>query len=63
MVLGGVASRGLREVAETEPHVALASSNGLDHQGDFVHFTTEGYVKLGERYAAQWMLLNAAQQR
>lgn len=31
------------------------SAAGLEDRGDHVHFTTDGYIRFGARYAAQWL--------
>jgi hypothetical protein len=52
----------MRQVAESVPHCLLVSAAGLQERGDHVHWSTEGFVQFGARYAAQWLRLQPAVQ-
>lgn len=41
------------------PHTAFASSDGLTHRGDQVHFDSKSYRELGRRYAKAYLEINA----
>lgn len=41
----------LRSKADNSPNLALASSAGLEHKGDSVHFNSASLRELGKRYA------------
>jgi hypothetical protein len=49
-----------KRVAATVHQTAMVSAAGLADRGDHVHFTTEGYIQFGARYAAQWLRLQPA---
>ena len=46
-----------KQVAATVPDTAFVSAAGLEDRGDHVHFTTQGYISFGARYAAKWLQL------
>ena len=50
----------MREVAATVPRCLMVSAAGLADRGDHVHFSTEGFITFGARYAAQWLRLQPA---
>ncbi len=65
-----------RELADTAPRVQQAiarvgadlgcpvvSAQGLQHQGDYLHFDTASFMELGRRYAARWLEAWRAQAR
>ena len=47
-------------VAAAVSDCLMVSSAGLADRGDHVHFTTDGYVQFGARYAAAWLRLQPA---
>lgn len=53
-----------RSLPDKIPHAAFASSEGLKHKGDEVHFDSASYRELGKRYAeAFWKLVRAKDTR
>lgn len=46
-----------RSLPETIEQTAFVDSNGLSHNGDEVHFSTEAYRELGRRYANAYLQL------
>ena len=46
-----VLNESLARIGEISPHTACASSKGLKHKGDQVHFDTDSQHELGKRYA------------
>ena len=55
-----IVTKQAKEVARTTPDCTMVSAAGLEDRGDHVHFTTDGYVQFGARYAAQWLRLQPA---
>lgn len=49
--------RAHRELPQRVPHTAVVRSEGLQHQGDQVHFDAESYRQLGRRYAHAYLKL------
>ena len=49
--------RAHRELPQRVPHTAVVGSEGLQHQGDQVHFDAESYRELGRRYADAYLKL------
>lgn len=46
-----------RKVAQTVPHCAFVSSDGLKDRGDLTHFSADAARQLGERFAEQMIKL------
>ncbi len=49
-----------RETPGSVPHTAFASSSGLGHKGDRVHFSTAAYRALGHRFFQAYLSLGGA---
>lgn len=47
-----------QELPNKVPHTAVVSSEGLNHQGDKVHFDSASYRELGKRYAEAFLRLS-----
>jgi len=43
----------LNQIADKSSCISLVSAEGLDHKGDFTHFNSDSYHKLGKRYAEE----------
>lgn len=46
-----------RDLPEKVKHTAFVTSDGLNHQGDEIHFDSAGYRELGRRYAEAYLQL------
>jgi hypothetical protein len=57
----GLVNDTLAKISERIPHTGCASSAGLTHKGDQVHFDTASQRELGRRFAAEMTRLTAKQ--
>jgi hypothetical protein len=53
----------LAKLPERVPHTGCASSAGLNHKGDQLHFDAASQRELGRRYAAEMIRLRASQMK
>lgn len=50
----GPINTALAKVVERVPRSALVTADGLEHQGDSLHFDSAAFRELGRRYAKAW---------